>query len=78
MGRQRGMRRAIAVVVCVLFGTGMAWANGEEFFGSKDDVLDMYYFGSIKDGRVVVAVGVGGSAPATDEQIALAGANAIK
>ena len=32
----------------------------------------------IKDGRVVAAVGVGGAAPATDEQIAMAGANAIK
>ena len=49
MTMQRSARRAIAVAVFVLLGTGMAWANGEEFFGSKDDVLDMYYFGSIKD-----------------------------
>ena len=32
----------------------------------------------IKDGRVIAAVGVGGSAPATDEKIAMAGADAIK
>jgi hypothetical protein len=49
MARQRSVCRAIAVVVCVLLSAGLAWANGEEFFGSKDDVLDMYYFGSIKD-----------------------------
>lgn len=32
----------------------------------------------MKDGKVVAAVGVGGAAPAVDEQIALAGANAIR
>jgi glc operon protein GlcG len=32
----------------------------------------------IKDGRVIAAVGVGGAAPAVDEQVAMAGANAIK
>jgi glc operon protein GlcG len=32
----------------------------------------------IKDGRVIAASGVGGAAPAVDEQIATAGANAIR
>jgi glc operon protein GlcG len=32
----------------------------------------------IKDGRVVAAIGVGGAAPAIDEQIAIAAANAIR
>ena len=46
---QRDLRYGVAVVVCVLLGAGLAWANGEEFFGSKDTKLDMYYFGHIKD-----------------------------
>ena len=46
---QRTMRRGIAVMICGLLGTSLAWANGEEFFGSKDTTLDMYYFGHIKD-----------------------------
>ena len=32
----------------------------------------------VKDGRVIGAVGVGGAAPATDEQIAQAGVDAVK
>jgi hypothetical protein len=49
MSMERTGRRAILVLVCVLLGTGLAWANGEEFFGTKDTKLDMYYFGHIKD-----------------------------
>jgi hypothetical protein len=41
--------RAVAGVACVLVGAGLAWANGEEFFGTKDTKLDTYYFGHIKD-----------------------------
>jgi glc operon protein GlcG len=32
----------------------------------------------MKDGRIIAAIGVGGAAPAVDEQIATAGANAIR
>ena len=46
---QRRMRRAVAVLICGLVGTGVVWANGEEFFGSKNTKLDTYYFGHIKD-----------------------------
>jgi hypothetical protein len=49
MSVSRNLRYGVAVVVCVLLGAGLAWANGEEFFGSKDTKLDMYYFGHIKD-----------------------------
>jgi hypothetical protein len=37
------------VLVCGLLTAGVAWANGEEFFGDKDMVLDTYFFGHIKD-----------------------------
>ena len=32
----------------------------------------------LKDGKIVAAVGAGGAAPAMDEQVAMAGANAIR
>ncbi len=43
------LRRAGAVVAFVVACTAVGWANGEEFFGSKDTKLDLYYFGHIKD-----------------------------
>lgn len=41
--------RSVIVLMCGLLTAGVAWANGEEFFGTKDTVLDTYYFGHIKD-----------------------------
>jgi hypothetical protein len=49
MNVQRLVRRGIVVLLCGLFTAGVAWANGEEFFGDKDTVLDTYFFGHIKD-----------------------------
>jgi len=49
MSVKRFLRRGLVLLVCSLSGVAAAWANGEEFFGSKDTKLDMYYFGHIKD-----------------------------
>jgi hypothetical protein len=54
MNVHRLFRRGVVIpgVVVLLSGlltAGVAWANGEEFFGTKDTKLDMYYFGHIKD-----------------------------
>lgn len=49
MNVQRFFGRGAVVLVCGLVGAGVAWANGEEFFGTKDAKLDTYYFGHIKD-----------------------------
>jgi len=49
MNVQRFLGRGVIVLLCGVVGAGMAWANGEEFFGTKDTKLDTYYFGHIKD-----------------------------
>src|SRR5689334_22522733 len=43
------LRYGVAILACGALSTGLALANGEEFFGSKDTKLDLYYFGHIKD-----------------------------
>jgi hypothetical protein len=43
------LARLLVLVLALGFAvTGMAWANGEEFF-HDDDGFDLYYFGHIKD-----------------------------
>src|SRR5262249_24172487 len=46
---QRFIGRGLIVLLVAVPGASMVWANGEEFFGTKDTKLDMYYFGHIKD-----------------------------
>jgi hypothetical protein len=41
-------RLFVLVLALGFAATGMAWANGEEFF-HDDDGFDLYYFGHIKD-----------------------------
>jgi hypothetical protein len=43
------LRYGVAILACSALSTGLVWANGEEFFGTKDTKLDLYYFGHIKD-----------------------------
>ena len=49
MSVQRSLFGGLVLVFCAVLGTAFLSANGEEFFGSKDTKLDMYYFGHIKD-----------------------------
>ena len=43
MSVPRNLRYGVAVVVCVLLGAGLAWANGEEFFIYLRDSFDVLY-----------------------------------
>ena len=49
--------KLFAIVALVLALTGVAWANGEEFF-HDDAGFDLYYFGHIKDRNGKVLDGV--------------------
>jgi len=42
------LANVLTIVACVLAISGIAWANGEEFF-HDDAGFDLYYFGHIKD-----------------------------
>jgi hypothetical protein len=46
--RSKLARLLVLVLALGFAATGMAWANGEEFF-HDDDGFDLYYFGHIKD-----------------------------
>jgi len=46
--RSKLARLFVLVLALGFAATGMAWANGEEFF-HDDDGFDLYYFGHIKD-----------------------------
>ncbi len=48
MMRRYNLARLAAVLAFGLALSGIAWANGEEFF-HDDGSLDLYYFGHIKD-----------------------------
>ena len=57
MALQRRVVRLIMVAALGLGMSGIAWANGEEFFHSNG-ALDLYYFGHIKDRNGKVLDGV--------------------
>ena len=49
MKPRRILVTGFSVAVLGLVLSGVAWANGGEFFGDKNTKLDLYYFGHIKD-----------------------------
>ena len=49
MRENRRLVRGIAVIAFGLLLSGVAFANGDGFFGDKDLKLDLYYFGDIRD-----------------------------